>query len=100
MSANPYSLTRCREAHTKAATCSECGYELLHDEVAIKRDGEILCEQCLKKFFADDIATAIEWLTDHMSVTHGYDFEETVTVEYVQAWHGDREVWHCHEVDE
>lgn len=89
-----------REVEIKADHCSECARELLHDEVAIERDGAILCEKCLKEFFTDDLATAIEWLTDHMSVTHGYDFERSVLVEYTQGWCGDYEVWYCREIEE
>lgn len=57
------------------AVCAECGNYIRDDEIALFRQGEILCEHHLKQFFKDSFGDALDWVLDG-NVTHGRDFSK------------------------
>lgn len=61
------------EIKTERPTCTDCGNYIDDHEIAIERNGELLCWHCLRKFCKEDPEAYTEWLLGN-SLTHGYNF--------------------------
>lgn len=59
---------------SKRAVCSNCDCYIDEDEIAIFRDGDLMCESCLKKWAGEDFACFLEWLIGYKCVTYGISF--------------------------
>ena len=64
------------EIRVKRAVCTVCGCEIGDNEIAIERDGELLCLGCIKKEFGikdGAVSDLLEWLLGD-NLTYGRHF--------------------------